>query len=57
MVAKADNISQLSIYLIDFSDIPSIYGFTKDMVVRFPRICWFNLWFEGRSEIVSFLDD
>ena len=57
MVAKADNISQLSIYLIDFSDIPSIYGFTKDMVVRFPRIGWFNLWFEGRSEIVSFLDD
>ena len=57
MVAKADNISQLSIYLIDFSDIPSIYGFTKDMVVRFPRIGWFNLWFEGRSEIVSFSDD
>ena len=48
MVAKADNISQLSIYLIDSSDIPSIHGFAKDII-------WFNLWFEGRCEIVSFL--
>ena len=57
MVAKADNISILSIYLIDSSDIPSIYGFEKDMTVSFPRICWLNLWFEGQCGVVpvSFL--
>ena len=55
MAAKADNISQLSIYLIDSSDIPSIHGFAKDMALSFPHIIRFNLWFEGRCEIVSFL--
>jgi hypothetical protein len=55
MVAKADNITQLSIYLIDSSDMPSIYALGKDMAVSFPRIDWLNLWFERRCEIVSFL--
>ena len=57
MVAKVNNINILSIYLIDSSDIPSIYGFEKDMTLSFPRIGWLNLWFEGRCEIVpvSFL--
>ena len=52
---KADNISQLSFYLFDSSDIPSIYGFAKDIALISPQICWLNLWFEGRCEIVSLL--
>ena len=55
MVAKAANITQLSIYLIDSSNMPSIYAFAKDMAVSFPRIDWLNLWFERPCEIVSFL--
>ena len=55
MVAKADNITQLSIYLIDSSDMPFIKTLVKDMTVSFPRIDWLNLWFERRCEIVSFL--
>ena len=56
MVAKAENITQLSIYLIDASDMPSIYALAKDMAVSFPRIDWLNLWFERRCEIVSLVD-
>jgi hypothetical protein len=55
MVAKANNITQLSIYLFDSSDIPSAYALAKEMAVTFPRIDWLNLWFERRCEIVSFL--
>ena len=55
MVAKADNITQLSIYLIDSSDMPSIDALAKDMAVCFPQIDWLNLWFEHRCGIVSFL--
>ena len=55
MLAKADVISELSIYLIDSSDMPSIYALVKDMTVSFPQIGWLNLWFERRCEIVSFL--
>ena len=51
MVAGAKNITHISIYLIDSSDsIPSIYAFISS-----PRIDRLNLWFERRSEIVSFL--
>ena len=52
---KADNIAQLSIYLIDSSDMSSIYTLEKDMTVSFPRINWLNLWLKYRSEIVRFL--
>ena len=55
MVTKADNITRLSIYLINPSNLPSIYVFAKDMAVSFPRIDWLFLWFERQSEIVSFL--
>ena len=54
MVAKAENITQLSIYLIDTSNMPAIYALAKDMAMSFPRIGWLNLWFERRCEIVSF---
>ena len=54
MVAKADNITQLSIYLIDSSDMPSINA--QDMAVSFPRVDWLNLWFQRRCEIVSLFD-
>ena len=53
MIAKADNITQLSIYLIDSSDMSSINELAKDMAVSFPRIDWLNLWFERRCEFVS----
>ena len=52
---EGSNISELSIYLIDSSDMPSIYALAKDMAVSFPRIGWLGLWFERRCEIVSFL--
>ena len=55
MVAKTDNISELSIYLIDSSDMPSISALAKDMAVSFPQIDSLNLYFERRCEIVSFL--
>ena len=54
-VTKADDIRELSIYLIDSSDMPSVYALVKDMVVSFPQISWLNLWFERRCEIVSLL--
>ena len=37
MFAKADYVHQLSIYLIDPSDIPSIYALVKDIAVTFLR--------------------
>ena len=49
-----DNVSELSIYMIDSSDMSSIYGLAKGMDVSF-RISWLSLWFERRCEIVSFL--
>ena len=55
MARKADNIMELSIYLIDSSDMPSIYALAKNMAVSFPRIIVLNLWFERQCEIVSFL--
>ena len=56
-VTKAENILELSIYLIDSSDMPStgIYALVKDMAVSFPRIALVYLWFERKCEIVSFL--
>ena len=57
MVAGADDILELSIYMIEYaySDMSSVYGLAKDMAVSFPRIGRLNLWFERRCEIVSFL--
>ena len=55
MVTKVDNVTELSFYLIDSSDMPSIYALAKDLAVTFPQIGWLNLWFERRCEIVSFL--
>ena len=53
-VSKADNIVQLSFYLIDDSDMPSIYALAKDMAISFPRIDLLNLCFKRRCEIVSY---
>jgi hypothetical protein len=50
-------IIEFSIFLIDFSDLPSVYSLAKDMAVSFPQIRRLNLWFECRCEIVSFLID
>ena len=55
MVADTDSVDKLSIYLIDSSDMPSIYAFVKDMAVSFPQIDWLYLWFECPCKIVSFL--
>ena len=55
MVIKADNAIHLSIYMIDSSDLPSVYALAKDMAEIFPRIRWIYLWFERGCEIVSFL--
>ena len=49
------DIIELSIYLIDSSDMPSTYSLAKDMVVSFPQIAYIKLFFECRCEIVSFL--
>jgi hypothetical protein len=54
-VTKADDMTKLSIYLIDDSDIQSIYALAKDVAVSFPRIDRLNLLFKRRCEIVSFL--
>jgi hypothetical protein len=55
MLAKANMVFEISIYLIDTSDMPSIYALAKGLAVIFPQIHWLNLWFERRCEIVSFL--
>ena len=50
-----NGVTELSIYLIDSFDMPSIYTLAKDMAVSFLRTGRLNLWFERRCEIVSFL--
>ena len=55
MVAKADSVRELSIYLIDSSDLPSISALAKNMAVSFPRIRYLHFEFEHRCEIVSLL--
>ena len=55
MFAKADYVHQLSIYLIDPSDMPSIYALVKDIALTFSQIGYINLFFERRCKIVSFL--
>ena len=54
MVARAEGVRKLSIYLNDSSEMPSISALAKDMAVNFPQIDWLNLIFERRCEIVSF---
>ena len=51
----ATGFFELTIHLIDSSDMPSIYALAKDMAVSFPLVQWLNLWFDGRCEIVNFL--
>jgi hypothetical protein len=51
----ASKVNKLSIYLIDTSDMPSIYALVEDMAVNFPFIEVIYLFFERRCEIVSFL--
>ena len=55
LIHKADSIITLSIYLVDSSDLPSVYGLAKEMAVIFTEIRYLNLWFEHRCDIVSFL--
>ena len=55
LLARAENIYTLTIYLNDSSDMPSIYALAKDMAATFPNIYDLKLWFERRCEIVSFL--
>ena len=55
MVANPNNILELSIYLIDSSDITSISALAKNMAVSFPQIGYINLCFEHQCDIVSFL--
>jgi hypothetical protein len=59
MVANPNDVRELSIYLVDSSDMPSISesALAKNMAVSFPQIDYLNLCFERRLEcdIVSFL--
>ena len=55
MHANTDNVTQLFIYLVDSSDMPSIYALAKDMAVTFPQIKWLFLKFKHRCMIMSFL--
>ena len=55
MVTKAESVTQLSIYLFDSSDMPSVYALANDLAETFPRVTLINLSFERRSMIVSFL--
>jgi hypothetical protein len=51
---RVDDICELSIYLFDSSDMPSISALAKGMAASFPQIKVFYLCFERRCEIVSF---
>ena len=55
MYANVDNVTQLTIYLVDSSNLPSIYALAKDVAMTFPRIEWLGLRVERRCKIVSFL--
>jgi len=46
MRADVDNIVRLKIYLIDSSDMPSIYSLAKNMLDSFPRIIWLHFYFQ-----------
>ena len=49
------DIHELSIFLVDSSDIHSIYTLAKDMTASFTENRRLNLWFKFGCEIVSFL--
>jgi hypothetical protein len=53
--SKADDVGELSIYLINSSDMPFISALAKGMAVSFPQVFRLNLCFEHRCENVSFL--
>ena len=55
MVANPNNVRELSIYLVDSSDILSISALAKNMAVSFPQIGCLNLCFECQCDIVSVL--
>jgi len=52
-LADADRIFQLSIYLVDSCDMPSIHELTKNMTVMFPKIVFLTFCFEDSCEISS----
>ena len=54
MVTNEHNVRELSIFLTDSSDLPTISALVNVMAVCFPQIDWLNLWFERRCDIVSF---
>ena len=51
---KVAPFRKLSIFLINSSDMPSVYTLAKDMAASFP-FNWLNLCFKFRCEIVSLL--
>lgn len=53
MRANADQVIQLSIYLVDSSDIRTICTLAKNMAATFPLVYWLNFVFECQCEIVS----
>ena len=49
--ARADMIFEISIYLIDTSDMPSFYALAKELAVSFHQIVWLNLYFDSRRPL------
>ena len=56
-VADAGEISQLSIFLVDPCDMPSVHALTKNLTITFPKITTLNFSFKNPCEIVSFFVD
>ena len=54
-LADAGRVSQLSIYLVDSCDMPSIHELTKKMTTTFSKIDYLSFYFENPCEIVSVL--
>ena len=50
-------VSQLSIYLVDSSNLSTIHALAKDMAMILPQITKINFSFERRCAIVSVLID
>ncbi|KAF8800009.1 hypothetical protein BYT27DRAFT_7118759, partial [Phlegmacium glaucopus] len=50
MSAVLEEFFQLSVYLVDSSDISAIHALAKDMIVGFPHISWLNFYFKRGCE-------
>jgi hypothetical protein len=50
------SVSQVCIYLRDFSDMSLIRHIVEDMVRCFPLVSWLNLWVERPSQVVSLMN-